>query len=547
MWLINVQTLELEQFFGSDTPGYAILSHTWSCGEVTFQDWADRSPASQKPGYSKIVDACAQARVAGFKFLWVDTNCINKNSSSELTEAINSMFSWYFHSGVCFAYLSDIPTFTRGWTLQELLAPREVLFYAADWSLIGTRSSLAHHISSATGIDVEYFNSKASQYGWSQDQWEVGERLSWLARRETTRLEDMAYCMLGIFGISMPLVYGEGSRAFMRLQEEILKVSDDHSLFCWSWSAFSGTGSLLSSRPHAFKEASQFTPRESNMPQPYSMTNAGLSIQLRTLSCWSSYIGILNVETIHKNEDTGVLLSGDPNTGRFVRCPYPGVPVHLCPTRELRTHPMHMFMPTNRTGGRVSEATPFSLTTSAKAGVLLSFDERNKFVEIETLPRGRFLTNSSIIDIPFERSALNLSGCQDAESYWFEDTVNKAPNVLGAMVKIKLSSEFQHATESLLFFVKQSQAGPLQEARLHYYRIPHAATDFVGWTHYAAPQIWQSERQGIDRRKYITKALMKSEFADALNPSVMNGVAVAVAARTSKAMGRTLLKHVHLT
>ncbi|KAF0315511.1 het domain-containing protein [Colletotrichum asianum] len=252
MWLINLQTLELEEFLGSDTPDYAILSHTWSCGE--------------KQGYQKILDACAQARGAEYNFLWVDTNCIDKSSSSELTEAINSMFSWYFHSGVCFAYLSDIPTsgqnfdadgiscsrwFARGWTLQELLAPKEVLFYAADWSLIGTRSSLAHYISSATGIDVKYFNSKSITSTAS-----VGERLSWLARRETTRLEDMAYCMLGIFGISMPLIYGEGSRAFMRLQEEILKVSDDHSLFCWSWSAFSGTGSLLASRPHAFEEAS---------------------------------------------------------------------------------------------------------------------------------------------------------------------------------------------------------------------------------------------------------------------------------------------------
>ncbi|KAF4881890.1 Vegetative incompatibility protein HET-E-1 [Colletotrichum fructicola] len=132
------------------------------------------------------------------------------------------MFSWYFHSGVCLAYLSDIPTsgqhfaaeniscsrwFTRGWTLQELLAPKEVLFYAADWSLIGTRSSMAHQISSATGIDVKYFNSKSITSTAWQDQWEndqihpifqasVGERLSWLARRETTRLEDMAYCML---------------------------------------------------------------------------------------------------------------------------------------------------------------------------------------------------------------------------------------------------------------------------------------------------------------------------------------------------------------
>ncbi|KAF4865674.1 Vegetative incompatibility protein HET-E-1 [Colletotrichum siamense] len=418
---------------------------------------------------------------------------------------------------------------------------------------------IGRSLAQATGIDVKYFNSKSITSTVWQDRWEndqihpifqasVGERLSWLARRETTRLEDMAYCMLGIFGISMPLIYGEGSRAFMRLQEEILKVSDDHSLFCWSWSAFSGTGSLLASRPHAFEEASQFTPRENNRPQPYSTTNAGLSIQLRTLSCWSSYIGIFNVDTIHKNEDTGVLLSGDPTTGRFIRCPYPGVPIHLCHTRGLKTHSMDMFVPTNRTGRRVIEATPFARTASAKAGVLLSFDTRDKFVEIKTLPVGSFLGTSSIVDIRFQKPALDRSACGDAESNWFADTVDTAPDILGAtLVNLKLSREFQHITESFLFFIKQPQAGTRRELEWHYCRIPHAATDFVGWSHYAAPQMWQSEHQGIDRRKYVQKALMEPEFADALNFSVAGKVTVAVAARTSKTVGGTLLKHVHLT
>lgn len=317
-------------------------------------------------------------------------------------------------------------------------------------------SSLAHHISSATGVDLKYFNSKSITSTMWQDRWEndqihpnlqasVGERLSWLARHETTRLEDMAYCMLGIFSISMPLIYGEGSRAFMRLQEEILKVSDDHSLFCWSWSAFSGTGSLLASRPHAFEEASQFTPRENK----YSTTNAGLSIQLRTLSCWSSCIGIFNVDTIHKNENTGVLLSGNPTTGLFIRCPYPGVPIHLCHTRGLKTHFIDMFVPANRTGRRVIEATPFARTASAKAGILLSIDTRDKYVEIKTLPVGSFLGTSSIVDIRFQKSALNSSAYGDAESNWFADTVDTAPDIFGAtMVNLKLSREFQHTTES---------------------------------------------------------------------------------------------------
>ncbi|KAK1840481.1 hypothetical protein CCHR01_16883 [Colletotrichum chrysophilum] len=196
---------------------------------------------------------------------------------------------------------------------------------------------------------------------------------------------------------------------------------------------------------------------------------------------------------------------------------------------------MDMFLPTNRTGCRVIEATPFARTPAAKAGVLLSFDTRDKFVEVRTLPVGSFFGTSSIVDIRFQKSALNSSACEDAESNWFADTVDTAANILGAtMVNLKLSREFQNTTESYLFFVKQPQAGTRQELEWHYCRIPHAAIDFVGWSHYAAPQMWQLEHQGIDRRKYGQKALVEPEFADALNFSVAGKVTVAVAARTSK-------------
>ena len=132
MRLINTRTLKLQEFYG-DIPKYAILSHAWEDGEVSFHEWGDISKASQKRGYTKITGACRQALEDELDYLWCDTNCIDKNSSAELTEAINSMFAWYRDAEVCYAYLSDVPAldrndrdifekfrksrwFTRGWT-----------------------------------------------------------------------------------------------------------------------------------------------------------------------------------------------------------------------------------------------------------------------------------------------------------------------------------------------------------------------------------------------------------------------------------------------
>lgn len=108
MWLIDTESLELKYFLGDAIPKYAILSHTWGDGEATFQDWQDLRKASQKTGFAKIKSACAQARADGFDYIWVDTNCIDKSSSAELSEAINSMFAWYKKSHVCYVYLADV-------------------------------------------------------------------------------------------------------------------------------------------------------------------------------------------------------------------------------------------------------------------------------------------------------------------------------------------------------------------------------------------------------------------------------------------------------
>ncbi|KAI0878146.1 HET-domain-containing protein [Hypoxylon argillaceum] len=168
MRLINVNSMLLEEFYGDDIPRYAILSHTWGHEEVSYQDWQNPQVALSKAGFDKIEGACKKAQSHSLDYLWVDTNCIDKTSSAELSEAINSMYQWYAKSDICYAYLSDVTDFwsisqfpksrwfIRGWTLQELLAPRKLAFYTADWSKIGSRGgSLVTDVSSVTGISED--------------------------------------------------------------------------------------------------------------------------------------------------------------------------------------------------------------------------------------------------------------------------------------------------------------------------------------------------------------------------------------------------------
>ncbi|KAK2601641.1 hypothetical protein QQS21_004791 [Conoideocrella luteorostrata] len=243
MRLINVESMQLEDFIG-DVPQYAILSHTWADDEVTLHDVAHLGDdaKAQKKGFVKIRKACQFARAAGLKYAWVDTCCIDKKNLVELSEAINSMFHWYRKSVVCYAWLADLPAssspdskafkacrwFTRGWTLQELIAPRNVEFYDGEWNFRGTKSSLTHTLADITGITEDVLESPESMYTLP-----VARRMSWVSERQTTRIEDMAYCLLGIFDVGMPLLYGEGERSFLRLQEEISKSVNDLSIFGW--------------------------------------------------------------------------------------------------------------------------------------------------------------------------------------------------------------------------------------------------------------------------------------------------------------------------
>ena len=235
--------LSLTKDFGDDAPPYAVLSHTWNEDnekEVTFSD-VENKAATRKPGYAKLQFCGEQAKEDGLEHFWVDTCCINKANHAELSEAITSMFRWYRDAVKCYVYLSDVSArkrnhngqakgnwevefrtsrwFTRGWTLQELLAPASVEFFSCEGDHLGDKISLERQIHAITHIPI------AALSGTSLSDFSVDERKRWAVNRETKKKEDKAYCLLGIFNVFIPLIYGEGDHAITRLEEEIEKRS----------------------------------------------------------------------------------------------------------------------------------------------------------------------------------------------------------------------------------------------------------------------------------------------------------------------------------
>ncbi|KAK4079789.1 hypothetical protein Trihar35433_894 [Trichoderma harzianum] len=266
MRLINVKTFKLEEFLDYRAPPYAILSHTWGDDyeELSFRDVEDGNINKPGIGSVKFRGCCRQAAEDRLGYAWIDTCCIDKTNLVELSEAINSMFRWYQRASICYAFLSDVPSddnfrqkgskfqrsrwFQRGWTLQELLAPKTMRFYGAiptsdtysrqavvdtnlvqEWRLLGNKGNMSTAIASITGIPRHYLLGIAALHTAS-----VAQRMSWAAHRDTKRKEDLAYCLLGIFNITMPMIYGEGGeQAFFRLQEQIMKVTGDDSILAW--------------------------------------------------------------------------------------------------------------------------------------------------------------------------------------------------------------------------------------------------------------------------------------------------------------------------
>ena len=310
MRLINTQTLECEEFDYPEIPPYAILSHTWGNGELLYEDLlASKRVTGKANGYLKLDNTVRRAAGAGIGHCWIDTCCIDKKNFSELSEAINSMFNWYKEAKVCYAYLADVPSnedpsgagsqfrksrwFTRGWTLQELLAPQSVVFLASDWRRIGRKQELAPAIEEVTHIPRRFL------LGADLDTATIAQRMSWAARRKTKKEEDIAYCLWGIFGVNMPLIYGEREKgAFRRLQLEILKLSDDTSIFAWTQTGFTEgetdtfqTFGLLAQSPSCFGNGHDIIiatqPRApgyiNGIRTPVTVDNKGLHLSLATI------------------------------------------------------------------------------------------------------------------------------------------------------------------------------------------------------------------------------------------------------------------------
>ncbi|KAK1833962.1 heterokaryon incompatibility protein-domain-containing protein [Podospora conica] len=385
MWLIDAATLRLEYFaIPEKAPAFAILSHTWGDDELSFaqfQSLRDTDPLKNTRGYEKIRKTCELALQSDIPYAWVDTCCIDKSSSAELSEAINSMFDYYQRSEICYAYLSDWepdisweslaplggwpqpepnlrpekesraepkssatqpqpslepqpmsaaqptsgsqahPTadpsqmrepgsasgdpesslveecsarqdlplrwFTRGWTLQEVIAPRVVEFFDASWQSRGFKhyETVRQHLSRITGIaskviyngSVEIVNTIC-----------LGQRMSWAAYRETSRLEDTAYCLIGIFQIHMPLLYGEGDKAFLRFQQEIVRHTTDLSIFAWDGDSGRYFSNIFAPHPRQFAGLGTCTRSNYDIftERPSEILNTNQGLRVFTTPYW---------------------------------------------------------------------------------------------------------------------------------------------------------------------------------------------------------------------------------------------------------------------
>ncbi|RDA89072.1 hypothetical protein CP532_2243 [Ophiocordyceps camponoti-leonardi (nom. inval.)] len=369
MHLLNVTTLRLQEFFDEAIPPYAILSHTWGKDEeeITFLEL--ENGALQKHGnwYPKVRGLCEQAKKDQLEYVWLDTCCIDKRSSRELEEAIKCMFQWYEKASVCYAYLSDVPPgdnpscessefyssrwFKRGWTLQELLAPRKLIFYDQTWAVLGTKSTLAKAVKNITGIPRPYLLGSLEL-----NQASVAQRMSWAANRSTKRREDIAYCLLGIFQVTnMRMTYGEGNKAFRQLQEEIIKKTRDDSILAWGFnregssSVDGGSGDVLSggifaTSPSDFANCGSITSRQPDTIRTpehsleVSTDYLRAYISMFTTSTGETY-GLLNCGP--KTEIVGIPLAAAESTAPFKvlirpqgRCsiPLPRNEFPLCPS-----------------------------------------------------------------------------------------------------------------------------------------------------------------------------------------------------------------------
>ena len=293
--------------------------------EVSFEDVLSSADLSHKKAFDKIKGFCKVALSEKCRYGWVDTCCIYKKDSVELSEAINSMYRWYQGSKICIAYLEDVPQkqltgsewFDRGWTLQELIAPRAVSFFDQGWNLIGTKTDLVLDLSRKTRIPEGVMNNTIKPSACS-----VAQRMSWAANRRTTREEDRAYSLMGLFDIYMPMIYGEREKAFLRLQQQIIQNNKDESIFAWDMEfpgntkAYSG---LFSPSPSAYANCSDII--QTSGSRGFSESNGELSIWSRVLPhSPGTYVAALHcTDRAFPESRTFILIGNTLTEGEFIR------------------------------------------------------------------------------------------------------------------------------------------------------------------------------------------------------------------------------------
>ncbi|KAK0806639.1 hypothetical protein LTR75_002527 [Friedmanniomyces endolithicus] len=333
MRLLNVSTLQFREFH-RDTPRYIAASHRWKAGmEAMIGDIQNRSNVD-KSGFQKVEGFAKYVR-ENFKdveWLWIDTCCINQDSSQEVNEAVNSMFSWYANAYVCLAYLTDVfdskekheldasEWFRRGWTLQELLAPQIVVFLSRDWRVIGHKASRGW-TSSTFGVEVDAGPSLVSAIASitrvpesvlcdfeQSKRYTVEERLAWSAGRETTKREDVYYSLLGMFGVRMSLDYGEGTdEARRRLLGKIAKSDQQPDRAVWT-----ATVRTQASRPIVGVEARPMVKQAWLLPRPANPQYSGYSHVLEYLK---SRI-LSNADESCNRKQLNMVLSGMGGVGK---------------------------------------------------------------------------------------------------------------------------------------------------------------------------------------------------------------------------------------
>ncbi len=337
MRFVNTTSLQFHELSDLDLrklkDGYCILSHRWVLGdgEITHVDILSMdSDIKAKDGYAKFSGACALAKELGYDPLWIDTCCINKTDSVEMGEAINSMYRWYSAAKVCIAYLQDVTSsaqinesewFNRGWTLQELIAPKTVRFYDRSWNYLGDKVDLTDTLVSRTGIPANVLNNTKPPQECS-----IAQRMSWAAKRTTKRPEDRAYSLMGLFDVNMPMIYGERERAFIRLQEQIINKSTDESIFAWDLDLLEDSTrdaknvqcGLLATSPACFARRGDII--GTGRSRGFRINQFGLSISLpATLYALGTYQAPLNVARANAAGRCAILLAKLPDGDCFAR------------------------------------------------------------------------------------------------------------------------------------------------------------------------------------------------------------------------------------